>query len=142
MPVSSLYMEAFAYATENLRKVRRAIMNILPPEATARANIRLEKVEGHYGDTITIVRLILSDKALVESTVRWIAERLSKEDKEFLKNTIALRIDESGNLYLRFSKQDAYKGSLHLKDRGDVIKVKIAFTNDVIEECKRLGLIR
>lgn len=50
---------------------------------------------------------------------------MSDEDKETIKKELSRRMDEKGNLFLRFDKQLAYDEVLKLTYHGDAIHVRI-----------------
>ena len=118
-------LEAFAHATEDLGKVSQALLNLLPPELRGRAEVRYEAVKGHYDNPITILRAVLrGDEAM--SLLAFLARSMDGADKALLDATLRLRVDENGNLYLRFEKGAAYQGLIKLTERGEAIKVKVS----------------
>jgi len=80
--------------------------------------------------------------------LKHLAESLSETEKSILSASFKLRYDaRTGRLYLRFSKQDAYMGSLRLLDSDDVVKVVVHFSNSKREDevrilLRQIGLIR
>lgn len=126
--VRNLQYETYAHATEDLNKVKRALLNLIPSDVAQDLTYTYEVQEGHYGNRIIIVRTLIYRPHQVQEVLKYLAEKLSPEDKKFLRETLNLRIDPAGNLYLRFSKQYAYRGILKLEDGDDVVRLRISFT--------------
>jgi RNA binding exosome subunit len=121
LPQASL--EAFAHATEDVGRVSQALLNLLPPALRDRVKISYEAAKGHYDNPITILRVSLRGED-VELLLKSLAKSMSDLDKQTLKATLRLRVDEDGCLHLRFEKAAAYKGWMKLAEGGEVIKVK------------------
>ncbi len=140
--VEYLEIEALVHATEDPSRVRRALRNLLPREERSEARIQEITLTGHYGNPIILMRMEFTSKK-AENIIRYVASRLSEEDRKKIARTLDLRIDEERNLYLRISKQCAYLDELMLDEGGDVIrlKVKLASSADPKIICKELGLI-
>lgn len=72
---------------------------------------------------------------------------MNDEDKKRLYHLFDMRLDDSGILYLRFDKQEAFLGRLKLSESEDVIRVRIRFSaypisKELIEKvCLDLGLM-
>lgn len=125
-PVSAFF-QIFSYATEDLEKVKTAFLNILPEDIRENIKISISRTEGYFNDPIHIITAKLTHKKDVELFLKYIAQKMPYSTKTTLSKTIAQMIDERGNLYLRFSKEDAYDGKLVLGDRN-IIWCKIHFT--------------
>ncbi|RLE83034.1 MAG: exosome protein [Thermoprotei archaeon] len=145
---SKISIEAFCHATEDLRKVKQAVLNLIPSHLRSSVKISTENLRGYFGNPIVVVKAELSTPKQVDEVVKCISERLSDFDKELIKETLKLRLDSSGNLYLRLDKQKAYKGEVALAPfSDDIIKVKIQLPsgvkklNKAREYLKNIGLI-
>ncbi len=138
--VRSVDIATHAHATEDLRRVEQAVLNLLPPEVRGKAKPRASKLEGHHGNPITRLELSLSGED-AELTVRWIGEHLGESDKLLLESSFDARYDERhGKLFLRFSKQDAYLGRVRLMDGDDVVRVVIGFRGSPsVEKARRIA---
>ena len=119
--VHNITLEAFAYPTEDLKKVKKALSIILPEKA----KLKTEEIESYYGPSITKLSFLASKASDVRAMLEKITSKLSKEDKQKIVNTLDERMDENGCLFLRFNKQEAYNGKLMLEYSGDTIKVVV-----------------
>jgi len=141
-------IEAFCHATEDLNKVKQALLNVIPSEIRNKIVLTREGLKGYFGNPITIIRADINDPNKASLVVKYLAENLSDEDKQVINDTLDLRIDGSGNLYLRLDKQSAYYGCLRLAPfSDDIIKIKILLplSKCGIQEARRhlksIGLI-
>ncbi len=145
-PISKIKIEAFSHATENPDKVKQAMLSIIPSHLRSKVKIRREILQGYYGNPIIILRATIRDPQIIRETISYITSKMDSLDKKLIESTLELRIDKSKNLYIRFSKEDAYYENLVLKDYNDVIKVSISFSpfikkKELRQICKELGLI-
>jgi RNA binding exosome subunit len=115
-PFSGLYARAFCHATEDLEKVKQALLN-----AIGDAEIHITRTEGHHGNPITVV------EASVESIeeISSFFEKLSVHDMRFVLDTLPTRVDEGCNLFLKLDKQAAYEERICLGSNDDVISIRI-----------------
>jgi len=142
---TSVFFQVFCYVTEDEEKVLTALRNILPEEIK---DLPVEKIksEGYYHDPIILIRLEVKKRKLIEAFLRFLAENFSERTKKYIARNIRKLIDDKGNLYLRLSKQDAYKGNLKIESR-DIIWIKVHFRaykdrqKSIIEYLKKLGLM-
>lgn len=139
---SSMELVAFCHATESLEKVKRAILNLLPQELrrTYEARLSVELLKGYYGNPIAVVRLKLSNKTHASLTLWRILEALEAADVSALDSSVDVRLDRSGNLYLRFDKQMAFLGRVKLYEGDDVVRVKAKLTPKAHAALKSGGL--
>ncbi|RLF00922.1 MAG: hypothetical protein DRJ57_00190 [Thermoprotei archaeon] len=124
---SSMEFEAFCHATENLEKVKRAILNLLPRELRRayEARFHVELLEGHYGNPIAVVRLKVVNRSHASLALLEILRAMGAADISALDSSIHARLDRSGNLYLRVDKQMAFLGRVKLYEGDDVVRVKV-----------------
>ncbi|MGC8605956.1 MAG: RNA-binding domain-containing protein [Vulcanisaeta sp.] len=114
-----LEVETIIHATEDLDKIVDSLIRLL----TENAPIIVEVLYGHYGNPIYKVYSFISDKELVRNVISVICS--SFINKESLLSTITNRIDASGNIFIRFDKQEFVKGRLVIVDGDDVIRLRI-----------------
>jgi len=131
--VSSVTLETFCHATEDVEKVERAILNLLPSDLRSSAEFEECRLEGHYGNPITILRAVLRGEE-AERAVEELFSRMDEFDKKIVLESLERRLDSSSNLYLRFDKQRALLGSPRLLQGDDVIKVIVAFMPHIRRE--------
>lgn len=120
--VQTVELTVLVHATEDESKVRRAVLNLLPLDIYSPA-FEAVKLEGYYGDPITVLKLNLKHRKPATELLEHIVRRLSSLDTSSLLDLLPNYIDESKNLYMRLDKQKAYTGKVVL-ERHDSIRVK------------------
>jgi len=119
-------LSSFCHATEDCEKVRAAILNLIHPELRGKVVFMEEVLQGYYGNKILVLKTEIPEE--VEKIVNYLASAMSNSEKAVLKATLPLRFDpRSKRLILRFSKQDAFLGSIRLLDSDDVVKMTLHF---------------
>jgi len=120
--VQTVELTVLVHATEDESKVRKAVLNLLPPDIYPPA-FEAVKLEGYYGDPITVLKLNLKHRKPATELLEHIVRQLSSLDITSLLDLLPQYIDESKNLYMRLDKQKAYTGKVVL-ERHDSIRVK------------------
>lgn len=118
-PIRSLEVTYHLHATEDPDKVASAVAAALTDGAVS----QLEHMEGHYGNTITSVRIHLVGEEAWKA-FEGILARLTPDQKDQLASNLDGHVDEHSALYLRFDKQRLVDGSLVLGS-SDPIRVKV-----------------
>ncbi len=140
----ALHLEstALCHATENLDKVKTALLNAVAGGRRGPLEERLSvaMLEGYYGNPIYVLRLRVQDPQEASELFLGIVRRLDSEDLARLSSTLEQRLDSSGALHLRFDKQLAFQGRLRLYDGDDVIKVKVKLARHALEVLRGRGL--
>jgi RNA binding exosome subunit len=131
---SLIEVSVIAHATENLKKIKKAVLNIIPEEEKAAVAFSIERLEGHHGNPIFIIKTTL--KNLNKNFLEFLFKALPHEDKIKLLNEIDNHIDKECNLYIRLDKQAAFIGEARIKQE-DPIRLRMKFKN-----LKRLMLIK
>ncbi len=90
---------AFVYENESIDEITQSILNILPE-----AEIEAEEAEGLLEDKIIILSGVVSKKRYTKTFFKTL---LDSVDLEKLNDDLELKIDEKGNWFLRFDKDDA-----------------------------------
>ncbi len=122
--VSNLVLSVFSHSTEDLSKVKHAVLNVLPTRLREKALIEEQVVQGHYGNPITLITARLRDKEDSEYAFKHLLCSLNSTDRSIFVATLHRRVGPKNSLiYLRLSKQDAFLGSIMLMDGDDVIRV-------------------
>ncbi len=115
-PFSSLHARALCHATEAIDRVTQAVSNTI-----GEVELETKRTTGHHGNEIVVVEAHITDaRAMMH-----LFESLPKNDIEQLSNTLAERLDDSCNLFLRVDKQSAYEGSIGLAMSDDVILIRL-----------------
>lgn len=118
--IHNIKFRAFVYENESMDEITQSILNILPE-----AEIEAEEAEGLLEDKIIILSGVVSKKRYTKTFFKTL---LDSVDLEKLNDDLELKIDEKGNWFLRFDKDDALDEKWTILDKGDAIhlKVKIA----------------
>jgi RNA binding exosome subunit len=116
-----------AHDTEDLEKVKQAILNLTPEELHSKFEILDTILTGHAGNTIHLLELYVKSNRDIKRTLEYLASKIDDLDKEYLFDEFDKRIGEDNCLYLRFNKQDAFKKKITLEEKDNTIKVVIKF---------------
>jgi RNA binding exosome subunit len=108
-----LTARVYVHATENPDKVMKALRNVVEGRYVMRST------RGHHGNVIHIVEVKLTECDAFEA-LRSIITRL--DDVEFL---LMLSGIEESRLYVKFDKQQAYRGVLKVSHGDDVVYVEV-----------------
>lgn len=125
--VVSVEVSIFSYATEDERKVERALFNLVPEEVI-RPSLRIERLSGHYRDPLLLIRGVIKDGEAAGEILRRLVIALPPVERERLVLEVEDRVDEANNLYLRLDKQKAYLGRV-LMSEADAIRFKFKFSS-------------
>ena len=104
LPVSFVEIRVLAHATEDLGKVLKSLMNLVGEEIFSEVEFSREKLEGHYGNPITLVKAKIYSKSQARKILQNIFSRLNKTDKDRLLDEVEDRVDENGNFHFRLDK--------------------------------------
>ena len=136
----SLFLEVFVHATEELEKVRKALLFILPDEYRKRVSIKNELIVGSWGNKIFVLKLKSKGEDLVKETISRIFSNLNKVEREDILSNLFKQLDRKGGFYLRLSKQNACFQRFSLDQEGGIIRCIFKFKTRVGE--KKLEAIR
>ncbi|MCJ2532225.1 MAG: exosome protein [Candidatus Thermoplasmatota archaeon] len=104
------------HATEEEDRVREALAFLSGVEDPA-----VEQAEGHHGNPISILIASLNRP----SDIRAFWDRVRDHGQMApLLAELGKRLDARGQLFLRFDKQEAYRGRMKLVRHDDVVSVK------------------
>lgn len=129
----SLFFEVFVHATEDLEKVRKALLFILPEEYRERVSIKNDLLVGSWGNKIIVLKLKSKGEDLVKETLSRIFSSLSKVGREDILSTLFKQVDRKGSFYLRISKQNACLQRFSLDQEGGIIRCIFKFKTGVGE---------
>lgn len=117
VPFHYVDLRAFSYATEDDRRVERALRTLLPEDAA------LERTEttGHLGDPI----LVLSARVERADEVRHVLARLAEaEEFDRIEAELDDRVTDNCELFVRLDKQAAFGGEVRLGE-GITLRAKV-----------------
>lgn len=115
--IHNIKFRVFVYENEDIEELSQAILNILPE-----AEIDAEEAEGLTEDKIIILSGTISKKRYTKEFFNLL---LDSVDLNKLNDDLERKMDEKGNWFLRFDKDDAIDEKLTIKDSGDSIHLKI-----------------
>jgi hypothetical protein len=114
------------HATEDLDKVKQAVLFLLPENLRSKIKLKMKKAQGHWNNPIHLIEAKYSDAEDNMLILKYLFKSLNDENKYVLREGLDRRIDKS-HLYLRFDKQAAFNNHLKIKDEDDVIRLKVTF---------------
>lgn len=134
MKLSYLSITVFCHETEDKNKILSSLVdffgNILNSGETLET-----KVEGHFGNSISIIEYKLPPKSAKEIADK-LFNALESADLILLLSTLNERF-EGSKLHLRVDKQRLIaEKKISLKDGDDVIKVIMSFKGKAIDELR------
>jgi len=135
--VEKLIIQVLCYATEDPKKVLKAVENVLGADAAKKMSMSSERLEGYYGDPITLMRIFLLDRELCEKALLRILSNLSDSEREELWRDRSKLGRHGGKLYIRLDKQEAFLGRIRLSDK-DPIRIVAELRGDVRALRRRL----
>ena len=125
----SVELSTFIHSTEDEGRVLEALLRGVPGDArrTLLRDLRVQTLEGHYGNVIKVARLSVG-RELAAEVLRYVLCGMSRTDRDILLSTLEGRVEpRRARLHLRLSKQDLYLGRMVLSEGGDVVKVVVSF---------------
>ncbi len=117
--IHNISYRVFVYGTENEEKVREAIKTLFPNSIPQE-----DTVEGYFKNNVLILHAKIEKKRETKEFIKRLKE-LDSSTKKRVINELSNKMDDKGNLFLRFDKQQAYLGHLKIVEHGDAIHVKI-----------------
>jgi len=117
--IHNLSYRAFVYGTENEEKVREALSTLLPTAQPTK-----EITEGYHKNQVTILQGKITKKREIKDFLEKLGSLKPSSKKRILRE-LEGRMDDRGNLFLRFDKQRAYLGDLKIVEHGDSLHLKL-----------------
>ena len=136
--ITSLEISTIIHATEDDEKVKKAVFQLIPENLRNKVRIKEYKYKGYHGNPITLLTIMFRGKS-AEEVLKYIGQKLDDLSKRILETSLELRYDiTTCKLYLRFDKQEAYRGNIILYDGDDCIKVVVSLTSTTKPQVKDL----
>jgi len=124
--LQSVQISTIAHATDDLEKVQVALRFLLPDSLKGRELFTRKYMEGHHGNPIVTFEAKLTKPQEVDQFSRHFTKQLPEAEKRLIEGSLDKHSDEEGNLFIRFDKQQAFRGIVALCDE-DPIRVKLKF---------------
>lgn len=132
--IHNISYRAFVYGTENEEKVREAIETLFQD-----SHPQKETVEGYFKNPVLILHDKIEKKRETKEFIK-LLQKLDFSTKKRVINELNSKMDEKGNLFLRFDKQRAYLGDLKIVEHGDALHVKIKISTYPAKKEKAMEL--
>jgi hypothetical protein len=116
-----LEFRAYAHATEDLSKVKEALLFIGKNKKEA-SGLKEQKLSGYFGNPIVLLVLRLKDKKDISAF--WERVLSISSIKELLLQELEQRVDKENNFYIRFDKQAAFNKEIKFTRGDDAIRVR------------------
>lgn len=117
--IHNISYRTFVYGTENEEKVRKAVKTLFPNSSPQQ-----EYIEGYYQNPVLILHDKIEKKREIKDFIVKM-ENLPSSCRNKILDDLDRKMDDKGNLFLRFNKQKAYLDELEVVEHGDSIHVKI-----------------
>ncbi|MEM1541568.1 MAG: RNA-binding domain-containing protein [Ignisphaera sp.] len=135
--LSRIIITTHCHATEDVEKVKQALLNVFPPNLRDSINIEQETLYGYHGNPIIRFKIVLEGDEAVEM-LKYLLKMLKETDRNLIINTIDVRYNKKSNeFFMRLSKQEAYMGNIAVYDGDDAIRVSISFSVEKSLEAAR-----
>lgn len=117
--IHNISYRVFVYGTENEEKVKEAVQTLFP-----NSHPQTDTTEGYFKNPVLILHNKITKNREIKEFIE-ILKQIDAPSKKQLRSELENKMDERGNLFLRFNKQRAYLGDLKIVEHGDAIHVKI-----------------
>ncbi len=117
--IHNISYRTFVYGTEKEEKVREAIKTLFPSSSP-----HCEITEGYYKNPVLILYDKIDKKRDIKDFIKKL-DQIETSDQKKILNQLENKMDDKGNLFLRFDKQKAYLGDLKIVEHGDSIHLKV-----------------
>ncbi len=117
--IHNISYRTFVYGTESKEKVLESIETLFPNSSP-----QCEATEGYYKNPVLILHNKIEKKKDIQDFVAKLSS-LKDPAKKRIISQLNDKMDDNGNLFLRFDKQRAYQGDLKVVEHGDSIHIKV-----------------
>lgn len=134
--IHNISYRVFVYGTENEEKVREAIKTLFPNSLPEK-----DITQGYYGNNVLILHEKIDKKIYIKDFIKKF-QTLDVDVKNQIIKDLNKKIDNKGNLFLRFGKQEAYLGNLVVVEHGDSIHLKIKIAAYPAKKDKAIKIVK
>ena len=117
--IHNISYRVFIQATEIEEKVEESLETIF-----SHAKPEIERTEGYYNNPVTILSQKITKKREIKEFIQKLQE-MKTDDKLKISHDFEKKMDDKGNFFLRFDKQEALNGHWKVVEHGDSIHVRI-----------------
>ena len=125
--INDIRITCSAHATEDIAKVKEAMLFFLPEKLRKTQEINDIELEGHAGNLIHLLEIEIKQKRKVLEVVQYLSTIFDETDKEFIYDDLDSCFGDNNCLFLRFNKQDAFNSQLTFEEKDNTIKLVIKF---------------
>ncbi len=125
--LQSVQLSTIAHATDDLQKVQKALRLFLPDSLRERELFTRAYLQGHHGNPIVTFKAKLTKPREVDQFSQHLAGLIPKTERQWVAGNLRMHSDEEGNLFMRFDKQQAFRGVIGLSNE-DPIRVRLKFS--------------
>ena len=134
--IHNISYRVFVYGTENEEKVRVAIKTLFPNSLPEK-----DINQGYYGNNVLILHEKIDKKIYIKDFIKKF-QTLDADVKNQIIKDLNKKIDNKGNLFLRFGKQEAYLGNFSVVEHGDSIHLKIKIAAYPAKKDKAIQIVK
>lgn len=135
--VEKMVIQVLCHATEDLKKVLKAVENVVGPETAKALSTTSETLKGYYGDPITLIKMFLLDENTSKEVFLRILSSLSELERDELWRERAKGGKHGGKVFIRLDKQEAFRGRIRQSDK-DPIRVIVEIRGNLDSMRERL----
>jgi len=133
--IEKLSIQVLCHATEDAKKVLKAVQNVVGAGAVEKLSKSLETLKGYYGDPVTIMRFFLLEREACEKVFLKILSSLSEAEREEIWRERVKKGKHGGKLFIRLDKQEAFLGRIRKSDKDPIrMVIEIRGSLDSLKE--------
>lgn len=126
MTIAALSYSTIAHSTEDVGKVGRALLNLLPESMRSTRQPSMTEASGHHGNPIRLFFLEIRGKAEPTEAFEYLLRLLPVADRLAIRDQVMTFWDGRSTVFLRLDKQSCLLGLPRLSGADDVIRAKIS----------------
>ena len=121
-------LRVFAKEEDDLEKIKEKFLSFFPFDLEQeKITLREQTAAGFRDKKIKILEVCLSKRKHLNKFLEYLLNRLTKEQKEFLKGQKESRLDRELNFFIRFDKESLIgKSEYFITDSGNCFHLKIS----------------
>jgi len=118
--VERIVIQVLCHATEDPKKVLKAVENVVGSEAARTLSMSSETLKGYYGDPVTLMKVFLLDEKTCEKVFLRILLSLSDIERDELWQERSKKGKHGGKVFVRLDKQEAFRGRVRQSDKDPI----------------------
>jgi len=118
--VERIVIQVLCHATEDPKKVLKAVENVVGSEAAKTLSMSSETLKGYYGDPVTLMKVFLLDEKTCEKVFLRILSSFSDIERDELWQERSKKGKHGGKVFVRLDKQEAFRGRVRQSDKDPI----------------------